>query len=443
MKKHHKHKNKAATSTLGKAKEVVAKTIDSLGEPKLVPFAKVFLDPNNPRIAPDRPRRYEDPDEIFHADLQQQLTTKVYDIYKAGDLEESIVAQGWAPIDAIIVWEHPDRPDHHIVVEGNTRVSVLRSIRARIERERAKLERFVKSGKTPAEEIRQQQQLVDQLEAIIKDTERLRVQPVRAATISELEDRLPRLLGVRHISHAKGWGPYATNLYITSLYERLFRDQYGQEVPLRLEQILIARVAAMVSLGTTKTRRSIQTASAFDHFKRHYVDKLPSGEKFIDEDHYFFENIMLNAYAKDKFRFSNDCLCLPEEAERALFQWAFAQPRKGGEDKNQNVFYKAENIRIWNDMSKYDTEHGTGFAAQLDVANPEKATKSFRLLEAEYLHQKARQTPLNTLQSLLEALKDLKGETMITQKPFLQPTLQQIAEMTAHYLRMMEADAEA
>lgn len=421
----------------------MTKSFGDLGKPITVPFSKIFLDPNNPRIAPDRGSRYDKPDEIFDEELQKDLTTRVYKVYQAGELEDAIIAQGWVPIDPIIVWQHPDRPDNYIVVEGNTRVSVLRNVRGpRIERERAKLDKFTKGGKMPAEEIKQQQRHVEQLETIIKDTDNLTVYPVVATSTAELEEKLPRLLGVRHITHARQWGPYATNLYITSLYERLFRERYGSEVPLRLEHDLVGGVASMVSLGETKTRRNIQAASAFGHFKRHYEDLLPEGEEFSDSDQYFFENILQHKYAQEQFGFTKDRHYLPDESEKALFEWAFSKPHKS-EDKNPNIFYKAENIRLWNDMAKYDAENGTAFASLFDVSSPEQATKPMRLVEAEYLHHKARQTPLNTLQSLLEALKELKGETMITQANFLRPTLEEIASLTEHYLRMMEADAAA
>lgn len=422
----------------------MTKTFGDLGSPITVPLSKIFLDPNNPRVAPENGSRYEDPDVIFNDELQKKLTTRVYDVYEAESLEDAIVAQGWVPIDPIIVWEHPDRPKHHIVVEGNTRISVLRNIRGlRLEREKAKLAKFTKGGKLPANEIKQQQRLVEQLEAITQDTDKLQVYPVVASTTAELEAKLPRLLGVRHISHAKQWGPYATNLYITSLYDRVFHERYGEKEELRLENDLIARVAAMVSLKPTKTRRNIQAASAFGRFKRHYEDRLPEGEEFVDGDQYYFENILQHKYTQEQFGWSQDLLYLPEESEKALFEWAFSKPRKGEEKKNPNVFYKAENIRLWNEMAKYDNETGTAFASLFDVSAPEQATKPMRLVEAEYRHHEARQTPLTTLQTLLEALKELKGETMITQSNFLKPTLQEIASLTEHYLRMMEADAAA
>lgn len=412
-----------------------------IGQPKTVNFSDLFLDPNNPRIAPDHNGRYQDPDAIFKDEVQKNLTQRIYDAYQAGELEEAIVAQGWIPLDPIVVWEYPDRPGHFIVVEGNTRTSVLRNIRdPRLDRERKKLERFTKGGKTPAEDIRHQQHLVDRLEAIIADTNQLVVYPVMADTIEELERKLPIVLGVRHITHARPWSPYATNLYITSLYERLFRDRHGEDETLRLESDLVVRIGEMVSLKETKTRRNIQAASAFGRFKSNYEDQLPEGEEFTDRDHYFFELILQNKYTQDQFGFTKDSLYLPDESEKALFEWAFSKPRKS-EDKNQNVFYKAENIRLWNEMAKYDSENATAFAAQFDVTAPEKATKSMRIVEAEYLHHKAQQTPLNTLQSLLEALRNLKGETLVTQTEFLQPTLQEIAEWAEHYLRMMKADS--
>ena len=411
-----------------------------LGKPISVPFSKLFLDPNNPRLAVQHGTRYENPDEIFDPDLQRKLERKVYDVWNASTLEDAIIAQGWTPIDAIIVWEHPDRPDHYIVVEGNTRTSVLRNIRsARMPREQSKLEKLQKGSNVPQQELKAQQSLVDQLSAILSDTEKLLVYPVVAASIAELEEKLPRLLGVRHVIHAKEWTPYATNLYMTSLYQRLFSEQYGSK-DLELHQDLVRRVADMVSLGQTKTRRNIQAACAFDRFKRNYEDQLPEGEEFQHSDQYFFEQILQNKYAQTQFGFSQDSLYMPEEGEKALFVWAFSKPRRD-EDKNPNIFYKAENIRLWQQMSKYDAENMTGFASTFDVSAPDETTKPMRLVEAEFLHHKAQQTPLNTLQSLLESLKSLKGETMITQAEYLRPTLEEIGDLAGHYLRMMEADA--
>ena len=414
-------------------------TFDDLLPPVDVPFNRIFIDPNNPRIAEDHATRYEKPDEIFDPELQKRLTDRTFEVYQAKDLHDAIVAQGWVPIDGILVWEHPDQPKHYIVVEGNTRTSVLRRIReSTLKREQARLDRLKKSGRAPAEDVRQQEQLVATLESVIADTDRLRVFPVNASTAEDLERVLPRLLGVRHISHAKQWGPYETNLYMTKLYRRLFYQRHGSQATLRLEQDLIERVAVQMSLGSTKARRNIQAASAFQHFMYKYEDQLPEDEKFTNEDHYFFELILQNKYAQEQFGFARDLLRLPDESEKALFTWAFDKPRQRKGVKNENIFHKAENIRLWNTIKRYDDRTGSAFASQFDVSDPESA-KPMSQVQVDYLAHKNLRTPVDTLDNLLQSLKDLRVQTMITQAQVLRPALEQINELIGQYLSMMKA----
>lgn len=416
-------------------------SFDHLSAPMQVPFESVHIDPNNPRIAEDHDGRYENPGAIFDDALQERMTTRTYEVYSASDLEDSIVAQGWVPIDAIIVWEHSDRPDHYIVVEGNTRTAVLRRIRdVRLPREEAKLLRLKDRSRAPREELREQEQQVVRIRRVIADTEMLTVFPVKAKTPADLEAVLPKLLGVRHVSHARNWGPYATNRYVLSLYERAFYAREGADEPLRLEQDLIRGVAELLSLGVTTARRNIQSASAFDHFKRQYEDQLPPGEAFDDGDHYYFENILQNKYPQDQFGFTKDLLQMSDEAERALFVWAFSKPRPNNDDENRNVLYKAENIRLWRQMAAHDAKNGTSFASQLDVNDPEATTETMHDMEANFLQHKRRQTPLDNLTKLLEALKELRAETMITQANFLKPTLEEIRGVVDRYIHMIDAD---
>ncbi len=416
-----------------------ATPISDLQESKLVPFDSIYLDPNNPRIAPENPPGYHDDTALFDLSLQQDLERRVSDVYEVATLRDSIMAHGWVPIDSIIVWEHPKRPGHYVVVEGNTRTVALRTLRGeRLDAEVKKLERLKKNPSRFQEELRVQQDTVDRLETIRAQTSQLRVFPVLAKTVEQLQAILPRLLGVRHISHAREWKPYATNLYILSLYERLFRERHGTKGALRLEDDLVNAVAEMVSLGATKARRNIQAASAFTHFKRDYEDRLPEGEKLSDEDHYFFELILQNPYPKEQFGVTRESMRLPKESEEALFQWAFSKPRAGKEEDNENVFYKAESVRLWNQMATYDGKASTNFSKQLDVNAPEEA-RPIRLIEAEFLQHKTQRTPIDTLTSLLKALQELKVDTLVSQQEHLEPMLIKISQQVAQYQKMMKA----
>lgn len=413
--------------------------ITELQNAKNVPFDKIYLDPNNPRIAPEDPPGYMNPDALFNDELQERLETKVRSVYEVNNLEESILTHGWVPIDSIIVWEHPNRPGYYVVVEGNTRTVALRALRGeRLERERKKLEKVKKSKF--GEEVKIQEETVRRLEEIFEKTSMLRVFPVAAKTVEQLKAILPRLLGVRHISHAKEWKPYATNLYILSLYEDLFRKRHA-EASLRLEDDLVKAVAAMVSLGDTKTRRNIQAASAFSHFKREYEHRLPEGDTFSDADHYFFELILQNSYPKEQFGFTKDMLRMPSESEEVLFQWAFAKPRNGNGDENGNIFYKAESIRSWQQMSRYDATAGTSFAKQLDVEAPTEA-QPISKVEAAYSLHKTQSTPIDTLSSLLKALQELKVDSLVSQQEHLKPILDAVVQVVTRYQKMMKAVAE-
>lgn len=415
------------------------KPISELQDAKLVSFDKIYLDPNNPRIAPENPPGYSDPEALFAPNLQGDLERRVRDVYDVANLEDSILAHGWVPIDSIIVWEHPQKPGHFVVVEGNTRTVALRSLRGeRLEREQKKREKLRKTPSRFAEELKVQEDTVERLEAIATKTSMLRVFPVAAKTVEELQAILPRLLGVRHISHAREWKPYATNLYILSLYERLFRQRHGNKGALRLEDDLVNQVSELVSLGSTKTRRNIQAASAFTHFKRDFEDRLPEGESFSDEDHYFFELILQNSYPKEQFSFTKDALRLPPESEEVLFQWAFSKPRSGKEDENENIFYKAESVRLWNQMATYDGNARTNFAKQLDVNAPEEA-RPIRVIEAEFLQHKTQRTPIEALSSLLNTLQDLKVDTLVSQQEHLRPILAKISQLVSTYEKMMKA----
>jgi len=407
-----------------------------LGKPIPVPFDRIALDPNNPRVAPEERPGYDKADAIFSPDVQQALNQRVEDVYDVPQLEHAIVTQGWTPIDAILVWEHHRKKGHFVVVEGNTRTVVLRRIRARVAKERDKLKRMESKAKQYAKkEIDAQRRLVADLEQIITDTNELQVVPVLATSPAELEKKLPRLLGVRHVTSAMHWKPYATNLYMLSLYEKLFEEHYPGEM-LALKPELIEIVGNLVSTNPTKTRRNIQAASAFSHLKARYEDQLSEGDEFGPDDQYFLENILQNKHAQEQFQFGKEELHLPPEMEEVLFQWAFKYPRSDADD-SKNVLRKAEDIRLWAKMKRYDDTHGTTFASRLDVEKPEDAVP-MGTVELEFLERQRATTPLDTMRSLVEKLEDIKAQSLHSQASHLRPLLARIIAQSQTFIDMID-----
>lgn len=414
---------------------------NDLGKPIELGLNDIALDPNNPRIAPKPAPGYENADAIFDAAIQDQLVTKVYEVYKAASLEASIIEQGWIPVDQILVWKHPSGKGH-IVVEGNTRVSLLKKLPARLDLERKKLDRMVKAS-SPQSQTTQQNILIAKIAQVIADTETLTVYPVMAKDAAELHKKLPRLLGVRHVKPAQKWGPFATNLYMISLYEAAFYDQFGADVPLRLEQTILDRIAAELPLKPDEIRKNIQAASAFSNFRANYEEKIEAaGNKLGPGDQYFFDNILSNKHARDEFGFTDDRLRLTDEGEEALFRWAFAKPRKStGDDRdaeNENVFQKAEDIRLWQKVARYDAKSGTtSFARRLSIATPDDASPVWAL-EKEAAAHREQNTPIKKLNDLLNGLRQMKLDTLLMQGEHLRPMLEAAIEQIGKYIKFID-----
>jgi hypothetical protein len=406
-----------------------------IDKPIEVDFENLALDPNNPRLGRPAPG-YDEPSLIFADTTQQEIHEEIKRIYEEFDeLKDAILAQGWTPIDAILVWKHHRKNSHYIVVEGNTRKTALRQIREDLKELEAEKVKLVKR-KADKDIIDAKNSEILRHKEVVSATDRLTVVPVKAKDSKELEMILPRILGVRHIKHPRQWGPYPQNLFILREYEKRFKTSHGS-AKLFIDDGIVREVAALVSEDPLKTRRGIQSAFAFGRFVQRWSDKLPPGDDLEKADHYFFELILQNKYAKAQFRLDDHKLELDSDMEAVLFKWAFSQPRKG-QAENRNILYKAENIRFWNTMAGYDTKHKTGFAAQLDTSNP-TAAPLFKQLEAHFLDYQASQAPTNLLTKLIAELKKLTAESLMHGTEHLKVQLDQVVGLATKCQQMIDS----
>ena len=415
-----------------------------LEEPTQVDFENLALDPNNPRLGTDAPG-YDDPAKIFGEDIQAGIHQEIKSLYQDFEgLKDAILAQGWMPIDAILVWRHHKKGSHYIVVEGNTRKAALRQIREDLKRLEEELAKLVKR-KADKDIIANKEEEINKHRSVVDETNKLVVVPVKAKDSKELEDILPRILGVRHIKHPQQWGPYPQNLFFLKEYQKRFTDVKGK-VCLTLDDKLIEEVAGLLSEDPKETRIGIQSAYAFNRFKQRWADKLPPENEFLNEDHYFFDQILRYKYTKTQFKFEDNKLELDPEMEEVLFKWAFSKPRKGipPEDR-ENVFHKAENFRDWNKMATYDAKKKTAFATQLDVSDPDKAPR-VKSIYSDFLAHQASKAPANTVTKLIHELEKLPSESLINGAEHLKPLLDKVIDVATkcrHMIASVEAKATA
>jgi hypothetical protein len=403
-----------------------------------VPFDRLYLDPNNPRLGSTRQPGYEDTAKLFDERTQRKLEARMRKTYKSlKDLVSSIVNMGWMPVDAILVWEVPQSPGHYVVVEGNARTTALRAIREEHARDQARLHKARADKLLDPETQKELGDRVERLAAVIEATSVLEVLPVSAPSAAELARRLPRLLGVRHISHAQQWKPQATNVYIYSLYRQLFHETYGPEEKLRLEEALLRETGGMVSLNSWKVRKSIQAAVAFARFRAVYEDRLPKGERFQETDQNYFLYLFEPGFAREQFGLSDSDLWLSREGEEVLFAWAFAKPR-AGEGENRNVLRAAEDVRLWNTVARYDERHGTRFSRRLDVRHPDKA-RPVAQMDLDWSAHRAQRSPVETLLLLVESLRSMEVDTLVAAREEIKPAIDEMLTLGKEYRAMLDA----
>lgn len=414
-----------------------------LREVQQVPLDQLYPDPNNPRLGLDNAPGYTDPNALFDKGVRDQIFDDLGEgAYDVSGLVEAVIAHGWMPIDNIIVWQHPSASGRWVVVEGNRRRLALERIRtAELDKAQKKLARMRgKAGAYPKQDIDSQQETVGHLEQIVADTAVLEVVPINATTVEELEHKLPRVLAVRHITGAKVWGNFAEDLWLLKRFNQLFEDKHGADAPVYWDPVVIGTVATEASLGETKTRRQLKAAKWYSHFRAEWEEELPDDDEFEASDYYLFENISKKPWVRQQFGIDDDAMVIPPESEQTLFEWVFRHPRGKTADDNPNVFYRHENVLVWDQMKRYDDEHGTAFAARFDVANPSEAPTMLEV-EAEWKMHKIRRKPHAVLDELLRRLAEMTAETLTSEGRVLRVQLERVGELAEKYVKMIDAAA--
>lgn len=408
-----------------------------------VRISDLFPDPNNPRLALEDAPGYADAWTLFDETLRKKILDEIgEDSYGVGDLVDAIIGQGWMPIDNILVWQHPDVPGKRVVVEGNRRLVSLNRVRsAELEKARRKLARIkTKPSSYPKSEADAAEEQVRRIEQIVADTDVLDVVPVDAVTSDDLIHKLPRVLAVRHITGAKEWGNYAEDIWLLRRFEQLFADVHGVNTDLFWDQSIISRVAHEASLGVTTTKRQLKAAKWFAHFRAEWEDELPPGEKFIKSDYYLFESISKRPWVRRQLGIGDDDMFISDLGEKALFTWVFKESGRKAKDAddNPNIFYRHENINLWDQINRYDENQGTSFAQRFDVENPDEAP-TMREVEAEWLTHKASKKPHALLDDLLRRLSDIKAPQLAAEGTFLRGLLVQVRDLSENYIKMIDA----
>jgi hypothetical protein len=158
-------------------------------EPQTIPIDSIFLDPNNPRFWTDQAgREVPDrrvPDERVQSKARERINAPRFGI---DDLYNSILRNGFLPLDRIVVRPLEGLDGQFVIVEGNRRFAAL-----------TRLRQSIAEGLIDEEGIDE-----DYLEKLLADTEQLEVLVYEGQEGSDISWMLQ---GIRHISGIKDWSP--------------------------------------------------------------------------------------------------------------------------------------------------------------------------------------------------------------------------------------------
>ncbi len=195
-------------------------------------LGQLLLDPNNYRfldlkeyVFADRARYHEDgvqerAQRLVELDGQDELRA----------LKESIEANGYVPIEALVVRPYPHQEGKYVVVEGNRRVAAMRW-----------LQKDSKSGGVSVS--RELLKSFGQLPVVIIDPD-----------VAGYE-RLQRvLMGLRHVSGTKEWGGYQRAKLVVELVER--------------EELSISDAAKSIGMSSYEAKRRYRASKALDQMQQ-------------------------------------------------------------------------------------------------------------------------------------------------------------------------------
>lgn len=155
-----------------------------------VDINKLILDPNNPRLITSEDQVSDEKEAVdLHIETSKKMSAPENDI---DDLVNSIISNGWIPIDYIFVKKLDE--SRYLVLEGNRRVTALKEILGRDD-----------VGKFDKSSINK----VEVMEVCDEGDE------------AALKEKICYLLGVRHHGSLKKWSPFARAYNIYTRYLEL------------------------------------------------------------------------------------------------------------------------------------------------------------------------------------------------------------------------------
>lgn len=231
---------------------------------KDIEVGKLLLDPNNYRFL-DNPNYKKKLKGKYHLPAVQGATLRLLEQdkrYQLSELKKSIMANGYVPMERIIVVPYEHKSNHYVVVEGNRRVAALKSLLQETQEGVTELSPTQVSSfsKIPC--------------AILK------ADPVNMAHAQRV------IMGIRHIAGPREWGAYQQAQLIVELHDLENQDFHAIANHLGISTIEVGRrYRAMRALKAMEEDEHYADRATFGHYRLfHELVSLPDVRSFYSWD---------------------------------------------------------------------------------------------------------------------------------------------------------------
>ena len=194
---------------------------------------KLLLDPNNPRFLEEHGERIED-SRFADSGVQTMAAERMKNSsFKIDELKNSIIQNGWQPVDRIFVRKIDTLPGLYVVLEGNRRLTALRELKNGVPK------------------------IADGLLRTFDPLNVLEV--VGTQSLDESRAQITYLLGVRHHGSLKKWSPFAQ---AHNIYERYLHIGEMTDKTFVWNEIIADRIGKTLGIPVEIVKERLQVYRA-------------------------------------------------------------------------------------------------------------------------------------------------------------------------------------
>jgi len=244
-----------------------------------VPIGKILLDPNNYRFW-DQKKFKKKVVTRFHEERVQSATLeKLERDYQLDELKNSIITNGYVPMERVILAPYKYEAGYYVVIEGNRRIASLKSLLKESNEGVLVLSTDQKRSfsKIPC--------------AVLKSTGK------------DLRHAERVIMGIRHIAGPKEWGAYQQALLVAELKDDEYLD--------------FKSIGGMLGISSVEAARRYRAVAALKFMEQ---DEL-FGDKAEPEFYRLLHEMVSSPEVRHKFGWSHDeTTFVDAELARQFFQ---------------------------------------------------------------------------------------------------------------------------